>query len=250
MKRIAILVLAVCATAHAAEKSSAVSYGSFRYGKSYFHTVTCDLSSGALSVKTMHSSQLAPVWTFIAREQPVVALTGTFFNLKSHRPVADVLVDGTLVASGNRGTAIGVDWLGGVEIFDRPFLQAVDWSRYQFGLRGAIRVVSAGVVQPNPKAQRFRDPRIWGRASRTALGLSASGKLILFATKGQVTLSELGKAMRSRGVRNGVSLDGGTSTCMYYNGAMLVSPGRKLCNMLVVSRKSLAADNSLLSIFL
>ena len=250
MKTIAILVLAVCAGAHAAEKSPAVSYGSFKHGRSYYHTVTCDLASGSLSVKTMHSRQLAPVWSFIAREQPVVALTGTFFNMKSHRPVADVLVDGTLVASGNRGTAIGVDWLGGVDIFDRPFLTAVDWSRYQFGLRGAIRVVTGGIVQPNPKAQKFKDARLWGRASRTGLGLTKSGKLVLFATKGQVTLSEFGKAMKAKGIRNGVSLDGGTSTCMYYNGAMLVSPGRKLCNMLVVSRKTLVADSSILSIFL
>lgn len=237
MKGSAILVLAISASAMGA-KTPAVSYGSFKAGKAYYHTVTCDLASGALAVKTMHSSNLTSVWSFIAREQPVVALTGTFFNLKSHRPVADVLVDGRLVAQGSRGTAVGIDWLGGVEIFDRPYRVAVDWTNYQFGLRGAIRVVNGGVVQPNPKAQRFRDSGLWGRASRTGLGLTENGKLVVFATKNSVTLSELGKAMKTRGIRNGVALDGGTSSCLYYNGAMLVSPGRKLCNMLVITRRN------------
>jgi exopolysaccharide biosynthesis protein len=43
--------------------------------------------------------------------------------------------------------------------------------------------------------------------------------------------------MKSHGVRNGVSLDGGASTCFYYNGSYLIQPQRKLCNMLVVSQK-------------
>lgn len=245
MKGVRLLVLGpaalFAASVHAGQKSPAVAYGSFKYGRAYFHTVTCDLASGAVAVKTMHSSRATSPWSFIAREQPVVAITGTFFNLRSQQPVADLLVDGHLVAQGSRGTAIGIDYAGAVSIFDLPYRVHADWSAYQFGLRGAIRVVTGGVVQPNPKAQSFRDPRLWGRAARVGIGLTSSGKLVIVATKGAITLSHLGKAMRSRGVRNGVSLDGGTSSCMYYNGAMLVSPGRRLSNMLVVTRRSIAA---------
>ena len=62
---------------------------------------------------------------------------------------------------------------------------------------------------------------------------------MFFATTSKVTLSELGRAMTSKGIRNGVSLDGGTSTCLYYNGSMVIPPGRQLSNLIVVTRKSL-----------
>ncbi len=240
MKIGALLVLAVASVAHG-QKSPAIKYGSFKFGSAYFHTITCDMASGAVAMKTMLSPRMVSVWDFIAREQPVVAITGTFFNLQSHKPVADVLVDGNLLARGSRGTAVGVDWFGEVSIFDKPFKQKVDWRSFQFGMRGAIRVVNGGVVRPNPKAQKFRDPALWGHAARTGLGLTKSGKLILFATAGKVSLSVLGKAMKTQGIRNGVALDGGTSACMYYNGSLIISPGRKLCNMLVITRRDLMA---------
>ena len=92
-------------------------------------------------------------------------------------------------------------------------------------------------MRPNPKAQRFRDRRIWGRASRTGVGLTKKGKLVLMATSQSVTLSEFGKAMVSQGVREALSMDGGTSTCFYYRGSMLIRPGRNLSNMLVLSER-------------
>lgn len=242
MRWLALLALGVPGIALAGQKSPAIKYGSFRYGNVFYHTVTCDMASGAVALKTIMSPRLVSVWDFIAREQPVVALTGTFFNLQSHKPVADVLVDGNLLASGSRGTAVGVDWMGAVSIFDQPFKSKVDWSSYQFGMRGAIRVVNGGVVQPNPKAQKFKDSALWGRAARTGLGLTKGGKLILFATAGKVTLSELGKAMKKLSIRNGVALDGGTSACLYYNGSLVIPPGRKLCNMLVITRRDLMAS--------
>jgi len=186
----------------------------------------------------IHFPSLTSVHSFVDKSQPMVAITGTFFSPGSQCPVADVLVDGNLVAKGSRGTAVAVDWYGKVTIFDEPFNSNIDWGAYQFGLRGAVRVVDGGVVRPNPKAQRFHDPAIWGKASRTGLGLTESGKLVLFATNDKVTLSEFGKAMKSRGVRNGVSLDGGGSTCFYYNGSFLIPPHRKLSNMFVVCQKA------------
>jgi exopolysaccharide biosynthesis protein len=185
----------------------------------------------------VHSTSLTSVHTLVDGSQPVVAITGTFFSPGSQKCVADVLVDGNLVAKGARGTAVGVDYDGNVTIFDEPFNKEIDWSSYKFGLRGAVRVVDGGKVRPNPIAQRFHDSHIWGKAARVGLGLTKSGKLVLFATKEKVTLSELGNAMKSRGVRNGVSLDGGSSTCFYYNGSYLIAPQRKLCNMFIVSQR-------------
>lgn len=219
-----------------------ISYASFKHGAHSYHVVTADLRSSDVGAAMVHSPSLTSTWNLLGRlevpeSKAVAAITGTFFAPSSQKPVADVLVNGNLVAQGSRGTAVGVDWFGGVRIFDKPYHEAVDWGLYQWGLRGAIRVVSNGAVQPNPKAQMFHDTRLWGRAARTGLGTTKWGKVLLFATTAKITLSELGKAMKSRGVVDGVSLDGGSSTCLYYRGSLVVPPGRKLSNLFVITQR-------------
>ncbi|MCB8931843.1 MAG: phosphodiester glycosidase family protein [Fimbriimonadaceae bacterium] len=218
-----------------------IGYEAFKYGPNTFHVVTADLRATTLSAATVHSPSLTSPWNLlnllhVPEAKPIAAITGTFFAPSSQKPVADVLIDGNLVAQGSRGTAVGVDWFGGVKIFDKPYLEPVDWALYQYGLRGAVRVLTAGAVQPNPKAQRFHDSRLWGRAARAGLATTKNGKVLLFATKAKVTLSELGKAMKARGAIDGVSLDGGSSTCLYYKGSMIVPPGRKLSNLFVITQ--------------
>lgn len=220
-----------CASASGARP---ISYESFKQGQALFHSVLADLSSDRVSAGTLHSDRLTSLWTFVKEKQPAVAVTGTFFCPRSQRPVADVLVDGQLVASGDRGSVLAVDWAGRASIFDTRFKAKVDWSKYRYALRGAVRVVSAGKVSPNPKAQRFRDSSIWGRAARIGVGTTRAGKLVLVATKSAVTLSELGRALVAKGATEGISLDGGSSTCLYYHGSLVVAPKRRLSNLLVL----------------
>jgi len=230
--------LSAVATSYAGGKTPAVAYDSFKFGKHYYHKVTVDVASGATMMKTVHSPTLVSPWKLINQQQPLVAITGTFFGPKSQTPVADVLVGGQLVAFGNRGSGVGMRRDGTVSLFDTRFQQSFDWSEFDYGLRGAVRIVSRGVVQPNPKAQKFKDPSIWGSAARTGLGLTKHGKLVLVATTGKITLSQLGKAMKAQGVTEAISLDGGSSTCFYYNGKMLIGPQRKLSNMIVITKRA------------
>lgn len=228
-------------------KSSPLSYELLAHGKAKFHVVTADLNSGQIEARTVHSPQLISVWSLLARGKPVAAITGTFFSFGSQKPIADVLVDGNLVAQGSRGSGIGVDYFGAVTILKQSFRKGVDWRDYRYGLRGAVMVVSNGKVCPDPKSQRFRDKRIWGHAARTAIGMTKNGKLVMMATRSKITLSQLGKAMKARGVLDGISLDGGGSTCLFYQGSLVVPPQRKLCNLFVLSRKApeIVAETSL-----
>ena len=219
-------------------KSSPLSYELLPHGKAKFHVVTADLNSGQIEARTVHSPQLISVWSLLGRGKPVAAITGTFFSFGSQKPIADVLVDGNLVAQGSRGSGIGVDYFGAVKILKQSFRKGVDWRDYRYGLRGAVMVISNGKVCPDPKSQRFRDKRIWGHAARTAIGMTKNGKLVMMATKSKITLSQLGKAMKARGVLDGISLDGGGSTCLFYQGSLVVPPQRKLCNLFVLSRKA------------
>lgn len=221
--------------------TSFVAYTTLTHGKGKYHVVTADLNSGAVTGGAVHAPRLVSIKDLILKDKPIAAITGTFFDPRSQRPVADVLVDGNLVAKGSRGTAIGVNYFGEVKIFDKPFNNRVDWGDFRFGMRGAVRVVSNGSVNPNPKAQKFRDRRIWGRAARTGVGLTKHNKLVLIATVNSVTLSELGYAMKKAGVTEGIALDGGGSTALYYKGSLVVPPKRKLNTLFVLRESDLMA---------
>lgn len=237
MSLIAAAGIALATTTGTGNLAGLVGYELIVRGKAKYHFVTANIKSGRIAASTVHAPKLISVKDLLRPAKPVAAITGTFFNLQSQRPVADVLVDGTLVSRGSRGSAIGVNYFGDVDIFHDRYLKKTDWAEYQFGLRGTVRVIEKGRVCPDPKAQRFKDKRIWGRAARTAIGKTRNGKLVLVATRSQVTLSELGKTMKSKGVVDGVSLDGGGSTCLYYQGSYIIPPQRKLCNLFVLTRR-------------
>ncbi len=220
----------------AAQRS--IAYSSFKRGRAYYHVVTADLKVDAVSAETILAPRLVSVWQMIRSKRPAVAITGTFFNPRAQEPVGDVLVDGELKANGLRGSVLAVDWYGHVKIFDSGYRRHINWFEYRYALRGAVRIVRHGKVSPDPKSQRFHDRRIWGSAARTAVGTTANGKLLLMATSAHVTLSELGRAMRYEGATNAVSLDGGGSTCLYYRGALVVCPKRKLLNLFVLQERS------------
>ena len=233
MKLLTLLGFASLATGALA---SPVAHISFVRGHARYHAIVVDLSAGNLAVKTVVTDGSHSAWSMIGKDQPLAAITGTFFSPGgSCSPVADVLVNGNLKAQGDRGSCMGVDYDGGVTIFDEHFKTAVNWDSYQYGLRGGVRVVSDGRVCPDPKSQRFHDRAIWGNASRTGIGLTKAGKLVFIATSRPITLSEFGHAMVQCGIKNGISLDGGSSTCLYYNGQMLLSPHRQLTNLLVIT---------------
>ena len=227
--------MAAASFAPVASANTAVGYETFKSGGRRYHAVKADLASGLVSAETVYADRLVSPWALVTRSYPIAAITGTFFAPQDGTPVADVLVDGALVARGNRGSVLGVTDSGEIVIADKGYRRKFDWSGIKYGLRGAVRLISNGTVNPNPRAQRFRDPRIWGRAARTGVGVDSRGKLVMVATKQSVTLSELGRAMRKQGVVDAVSLDGGGSTCLYYMGRMVVSTPRKLSNMFVIT---------------
>lgn len=213
----------------------AVRYASFRHGRAMYHEVRLALEPGRTRTEVKFLSGTAPLKTFTASaEPPALVINGTFFHPQSGWPIADVVEKGRLRATGNRGSAFGVTYEGDIQLFDQNYGRSIDWSAFEYGVRGLVRVMSGGKIAPNPKAQRFRDARIWGRASRVAAGISTGGRVRFFATSSQVTLSELGAAMKSRGVVDAVAFDGGSSAGMIYRGKTLVRPARKVSNALRV----------------
>lgn len=215
-----------------------VRYSSFARGGATYHVVTADLDGDTVSAETRFYPRLASIGKIWGEDTPVAAITGTFFAWENQKPVAEVVVDGDVQCAGRRGSVLAVDWFGKVHIFHPSYRQELDWFPFRYGIRGAVRLIEGGKVSPDPRAQHFRDSSIWGRAARTAVGTTAEGRLVMVATRGSVTLSQLGWAMVSVGVTDAVSLDGGGSTALFYRGKMVIPTGRPLCNMFVVYERS------------
>ncbi len=235
MRNVATLVGALIT---ALATASPIQYASFYQGGALYHMVVAEVDGDQVSAETRCSQGLVPMRSLFSGDEPVAALTGTFFGPDTQKPIADVVVDGTLVCQGERGSVLAVDWFGKVHIFHPGFHQELDWFPYRFALRGLVRLIEDGRIVPDPRSQHFHDSAIWGRAQRTAVGLTQDGKVVLFATRSAVTLSQLGYAMKGQGVQDAVSLDGGGSTALFYRGQMVVSSARRLCNIFVLYERS------------
>jgi len=236
--RVCVGILSVVVLPCLAGAQSNIAYSIVKHGGAGYHEVLINMNSDSISPSVMLENRPTSLSQMLAPEPPAVAITGTFFHPTSAYPVGDVLVDGRLKASGMRGSVLAVDWFGDIKIWDSGFLEPIDWSGYRFALRGLVRLIRNGVVAPNPKAQRFRDARIWGKATRCAVGIRKDGKLVLFATRNNVTLSQIGNAMKSRGVVEAVNLDGGSSTALFYKGKNVINPNRRLSNLFMIYERA------------
>ncbi len=210
----------------------------------WFYVVTVDLNSENVKVTGAVSYARGKAESFpslIRRTQPTVAICGTFFDPRTKTPVADIVIEGQQHAEGHRGSALVIDYYNRVGILDSKRGQPVDWTLYRFGLRGGIRILTAGKTTINPASQGFKDRRIWARARRTAVGIKPGNKLVFLLTKEQVQLNQLASAMKALGVRDALAFDGGSSTALYYKGTFLINPARSLTNVVLVYEKRGAA---------
>ncbi len=243
IKRATSLLLALFVVPiSAAGSPDYAAYNKVKIDKAWYHVVKIDIQREEITPTAHYSSRLTSFWKVAGKAQPVAAITGTFFAFENQQPVADVIIDGVQKASGKRGSALTVDWFGRLQIIDVPTKKTLDFEPYRYVLRGMIRVLSDGEINPNPKAQGFKDKRIWGSAARTAVGVTANNKLIMMATSNSVTLSTVGKALKNQGATNGVCLDGGGSTMLYYMGDVKISPNRALSTLFMVEKRSAFDD--------
>lgn len=101
---------------------------------------------------------------------------------------------------------------------------------------GAPRLVQDGAVFTELE-QGFTEDRFTTAVSpRTAIGVNATGKLVLASVPG-ATIQQMRELMLGLGCVDAFNLDGGASCGMYYNGTYLAKPGRELTVTLQVFPK-------------
>jgi tetratricopeptide (TPR) repeat protein len=202
------------------------------------HVVQVNLGSPSVKVTPVLSLRYPggaePLGSICARERPVAAITGTFFSKTSMLPVGDIMIDGRLVHFGGMGSALAITPDNRASFRRIPWGRKQDWGPFETVMAAGPMLLENGNVALAPAHENFRDPRVLGRASRTAVGLTAKNKLLMVATRESVSLWELAKIMKGLGCVYAINLDGGSSTGLYYRGSTIVAPARSLVNLLAV----------------
>lgn len=173
-----------------------------------------------------------------------------------------VVVDGIVVevVAGNAtipadgfvlsGHGAARDFLAEVQVGDALSVDiSLDPDWFALGVKqiigGGPRLVRDGEIEITGEAERFQPDVLVGRAPRTALGVTADGKLLLVTVNGRqpgisvgMTLTELAELMLELGAVNAMNFDGGGSTTMVIRNRVLNLPSdgveRPVANAIVV----------------
>lgn len=172
--------------------------------------------------------------SFIQRCKPTAAINAAYFSKDNLKPIGDIVINGKLANFGAMGSGVCF-----TEDFQTDFITVIrhshmDWSGYRTVLCCGPRLLEQGQVVVDASSEGFRDPHVMGNASRTAVGLTAKNKLILANTTRGISFTSWANVMKALGCVEAVNMDAGASLGMYYRGKTIVSPGRRLTNVLLV----------------
>lgn len=177
-----------------------------------------------------------PFGDLVRRWPSAAAANGTFFSLAPGRPVMGTLVTAGVLAN-------HVAWRPtGTELCLAPGGPArlvpagqLNWRPCWLALAGGPRLLRAGQVVANARAEGIWDPDVLGSATRTAVGLDATGRRMWLASIATpVTLAREAAIMRALGATDALNLDGGSSRALAFGGKVLATPGRPLTQVLLV----------------
>lgn len=181
--------------------------------------------------------------SMVGRTRPAAAITGTFFDTRSLVPTGDIAVFGKVVHTGCIGSALCIDFENKPSIVPLREGRKQGWAGYETVLCCGPTLVSGGAVNVRLQHEGFGGS-LYASATRTAVGITRAGKLVLVAVNKKTSLHRIAKLMVSIGVVDALSLDGGSSTGFYANGAFKANPPRRLTNLLVVYSTSRTYENA------
>ncbi|MFW6386606.1 MAG: phosphodiester glycosidase family protein [Bacillota bacterium] len=124
---------------------------------------------------------------------------------------------------------------------------AEGWNEQEIvtALGAGPNLVTRGEVNITGEEERFQPDILYGRAPRSALGITEDRHLLLFSVDGRqqnvsvgMTLTELAEFMIDFGVERGMNLDGGDSTRMVVRGYTMNRPrlDRYVSSGIIISR--------------
>lgn len=187
-----------------------------------------------------------------------VPIAGTVLDAKPSCGNTEI-ADGCVVVSGAGIAGVGVaQWMKpGDKItiqLDLKSTPDVDWSKVAEAVGGGPSLLKGGQVSIDAKDAGLDGSFMTTSHPRTAVGITADGKLIFATVDGRQTISggmslpQLAQMMKSQGCTDAINLDGGGSTTMATPNGVLNSPSegteRPVANALAVFAGSSAESPS------
>lgn len=109
-----------------------------------------------------------------------------------------------------------------------------EWSAVREAIGAGPRVLVHGAPCFDPESEGFSDPKILMQSGqRSAAGYTRDGRLF-FITCPAARVADLGHILQALGCVEGMNLDGGASSGLWYRGRYLTTPGRPVSNALLV----------------
>lgn len=173
------------------------------------------------------------VYDMAKQQGAVLAINGGGFydpnyNSNGANPLGVTIADGKIITddaySSNNGGIIGFDWANKLVLMrDANGKEAL-----AAGVRDAVTMGPFLIV--NGKMADIKGNGGWGYAARTAIGQRKDGIVLMlvvdsneFRTQG-ASIKDLAEIMERYGAINAANLDGGTSSAMVLNGALINDP--------------------------
>lgn len=111
-----------------------------------------------------------------------------------------------------------------------------EWSDIRSTLGAGPLLVKDGKIVVDAKKEGFTDKKITGAAQRSFIGVTKD-KVLILGTVSDVNLNALAEILLKLGVQDGMNLDGGASSALYYKGQIITTPSRNVSNAIVITRK-------------
>lgn len=190
-----------------------------------------------------------PFEAFARKAHAAAVVNGTFFSVTTFDTLGNTVMAGRLVQQRDwdtRGTAFTLHRDGTARIRTLRAEGLPDYRQAWLSLAAGPRLVKDGRVWLRPWFEGFRDPALFGRHPRTAMGLGHDGRhMLLVSFASPITLQEEAEAMRRLGVRDALNLDGGPSVGMAFRGKIVARPLWGITNALILYDAGHPAPKSL-----
>jgi tetratricopeptide (TPR) repeat protein len=112
----------------------------------------------------------------------------------------------------------------------------IDWTNIVTSVGAGPTLLKNGVILANGKSEGFAEAKInINRNQRSFAGVTKDNILII-GTVSNVNVKELAEICKKLGMVDAINLDGGASSALYYKDKIVTSPGRKLSNVMVITR--------------
>ena len=203
----------------------------FRQGP--LHRITIDLNRTSVTVCVAKNGGES-FSAMCAREKPLAAITGNFYDPETLQLVGELVIDGKVVdvSCDHVGPALVIFKDGQARIVSHDEYGKINKHTLRLGMQAGPRLVCHGKV-----AIDLAGFHIAPSATRTAIGLTADHKLIMIAVNSSISFTRLANAMLASGCVDALTLDGGSSTGICYKGKVLIHPSRIMVSILIARNR-------------